>query len=216
MTVYVDDMRMSKRVGSLRARWSHLLADDREELHRFAAALGLDRRWFQARCKAEPEERCPHWHYDVTDSKRAKAIELGAEQITWMEAGALVRARRAAMKAATGQVVAAPAPRPVTVAADPVRPAAAYDPERRQHSWMRERANARRCRFCDVLVVHRRHDVEDRWWQGWTWPDNRTGNNYDGGAVPQCPGPAVARQQIALLCACGGVGEHDCPAGAGR
>ncbi len=227
MTVYVDDMRMHAKVGTLRARWSHLLAADREELHRFAARLGLDRRWFQEKCRVEQAEQCPHWHYDVTDSKRAEAIALGAEQITLHQAGDLMRARRAAMRAAAGgpfapvaasvpASVSVPVPQPHHLVAEPGRTPAAYDPERQQHSWVRERSNARRCRFCDVLVVHRRHNVEDRWWQGWTWPDRRTGNNYDGGTVPRCPGPPEARQQIALLCMCGAVGEHDCVRGAGR
>lgn len=40
MTVYVDDMPIP-------ARWSHLMADTDEELHRFAASIGLRRSWAQ-------------------------------------------------------------------------------------------------------------------------------------------------------------------------
>lgn len=43
MTVYVDDMRVPARVGRINARWSHLMADTDEELHEFAARLGLRR-----------------------------------------------------------------------------------------------------------------------------------------------------------------------------
>ncbi len=96
MSVYVDDFRIPARIGRLSARWSHLTADDREELHAFAARLGLRRAWFQT-CKntrACPSERCPHWHYDVTDSKRAQAIRLGAVPITWRQTGDIIRARR--------------------------------------------------------------------------------------------------------------------------
>ena len=76
MTVYVDDMRMPAQVGSINARWSHLTADTRAELHAFAARLGLRRSWFQDKPRGL-------WHYDVTDSKRALAIKLGAEQIEY-------------------------------------------------------------------------------------------------------------------------------------
>ncbi|SKM81422.1 Uncharacterised protein [Mycobacteroides abscessus subsp. massiliense] len=63
MTVYVDDMRMPARVGRLQARWSHLMADTDEELHAFAARLGLKRSWHQKPGTAIS-------HYDVTDSRR--------------------------------------------------------------------------------------------------------------------------------------------------
>jgi hypothetical protein len=87
MTVYVDDSRIPARVGRLTARWSHLIADDRDELHAFATRLGLRREWFQDK----PNGR---WHYDVTDSKRTQAIRQGATPITWRQAAAIIRDRR--------------------------------------------------------------------------------------------------------------------------
>lgn len=45
MTVYIDDMRRPARVGRLNAVWSHLMADTDDELHAFAARLGLRRSW---------------------------------------------------------------------------------------------------------------------------------------------------------------------------
>jgi hypothetical protein len=78
VTVYVDDWRQPARVGRLDARWSHLTADTPEELHAFAARLGLKRAWFQDR----PLGR---WHYDVTDSKRQRALRLGAVEVPWRE-----------------------------------------------------------------------------------------------------------------------------------
>lgn len=84
--IYVDDFRVPARVGRLNARWSHLTAgpdDDIAELHAFAAKIGLQRRWFQA--KGWPRD-----HYDVTDSKRTEAIAAGAVAITWRE-GARMR-----------------------------------------------------------------------------------------------------------------------------
>jgi hypothetical protein len=78
MTVYVDNMRMQadvpngKRIVS--ARWSHMVADTREELDRMADHLGLKRTWIQ--CSGTWKE-----HYDVTDSKRTAALELGAVEL---------------------------------------------------------------------------------------------------------------------------------------
>ena len=82
MTVYVDDYRVSARVGRITARWSHLTVgpfDDIEELHAFAARIGLRRAWFQ-------DKPWPRAHYDVTDSKRRQAIAAGAVTVTWQEA----------------------------------------------------------------------------------------------------------------------------------
>lgn len=77
MTVYVDDMQMPARVGRISARWSHLMADTDEELHEFAARLGLRRSWHQ-------KPGTPISHYDVTDSKRDEALRLGAVPIGYM------------------------------------------------------------------------------------------------------------------------------------
>lgn len=91
MTVYVDDMRMPARVGRLNARWSHLMADTDEELHEFAARLGLRREWHQ-------KPGTPISHYDVTDTKRAQALEMGAVPIGYggRESMELIRRKRAA------------------------------------------------------------------------------------------------------------------------
>lgn len=53
--------------------WAHLLADSIDELHRFASQLGLKRGWYQG------HTRYPH--YDITDTMRAKAISLGAQEV---------------------------------------------------------------------------------------------------------------------------------------
>lgn len=93
MTVYVDDFRVPAKVGRVSGRWSHLTADDVEELHTFAARLGLRRAWFQARCKHSGCQPCPHWHYDVTDTMRRKAIAQGAAPVTLCRMGELFSAR---------------------------------------------------------------------------------------------------------------------------
>lgn len=92
MAVYVDDMLMQATVGRVTSRWSHLAADTEDELHEFAARLGMRRSWAQY-------PGTPKSHYDLTEGKRWQAIRLGAEQITWMESGrqylAKVKAARA-------------------------------------------------------------------------------------------------------------------------
>ncbi len=68
MTVYVDDVRHS--FG--RMIMCHMWADSEDELHAEAAALGLNRHWFQEPPKAS-------WkHYDVSLSVKAKALARGA------------------------------------------------------------------------------------------------------------------------------------------
>lgn len=99
MTVYVDDFRVRARVGGTVGRWSHLTADTPDELHEFADRLGHRREWFQARCRSRscPVRGgvCRHFHYDVVDTRRSRAISLGARTVTLREMGALVSARRA-------------------------------------------------------------------------------------------------------------------------
>lgn len=95
MTVYVDNARIPATVGRIRARWSHLTADNTEELHAFAARIGLRRAWFQT-CKRPCHKTlpCSHWHYDVTESKRTEAIAAGAKSIDIREMAAITTARR--------------------------------------------------------------------------------------------------------------------------
>lgn len=68
MAVYVDDAiwRFAGR------RWCHLMADDEEELHRFAARLGITRFSYQG----PPRTSAPH--YDITGFERSRALACGA------------------------------------------------------------------------------------------------------------------------------------------
>lgn len=82
MTVYVDD-GFCGPPGSW-GKWTgggHMQADTEEELHAFAARLGLKRSWYQ------PGSRPAAAHYDLTAGKRKQAIALGAVSETWREAG---------------------------------------------------------------------------------------------------------------------------------
>lgn len=102
MTVYVDDFRILTTVGRVRGRWSHLIADTEDELHAFAARLGLRRAWFQdprvdrkgAFGPAKPGSYAAEcWHYDVTESKRQAAIRLGARPLSWRDLPDVIKAR---------------------------------------------------------------------------------------------------------------------------
>ena len=68
MPVYVDDAIWPWRGVT----WCHLLADDIDELHRFAAQLGLKRSSYQG----PPKTSAPH--YDLTAWERRRALRLGA------------------------------------------------------------------------------------------------------------------------------------------
>ena len=88
MPVYVDEP-IFERWGR---RWCHLTADTTEELHAFAAMLGLERSRLQSKA-ARP------WadHYDITEERREAAVARGAVEITLKEAGRrLARERRRA------------------------------------------------------------------------------------------------------------------------
>ena len=68
MAVYVDDA-IWDRHGR---KWCHLLADDVDELHRFAREVGIHRISYQG----PPKTSAPH--YDLTAFERSRAIALGA------------------------------------------------------------------------------------------------------------------------------------------
>jgi len=87
MAVYVDDAVMPWRAQ----RWAHLMADTLDELHAFAARLGLPRRAFQDKTSGA--------HYDVTTEMRTQAIALGAVAISRHRDRAQVRAVIAVAKA---------------------------------------------------------------------------------------------------------------------
>lgn len=87
MTVYIDNMQRRARVGRFTAVWSHLMADTSDELHEFAARLGMRRAWAQ-------HEGKPLEHYDVTEPKRQEALRLGAVPIQYgREGGTLTMAK---------------------------------------------------------------------------------------------------------------------------
>ncbi|MFD7109117.1 DUF4031 domain-containing protein [Streptomyces microflavus] len=93
MTVYVDEVRdwtlIARARGLRHTHWCHLTADTEEELHAFAARLGLRRSWFQKK-----SERDYRWHYDITPNKRALAVRLGAREVDRRFVGQLMIRRQ--------------------------------------------------------------------------------------------------------------------------
>ena len=73
MAVYVDNAVFQWR-GK---RWAHLLADDLDELHAFAARLGMPRRAFQDKRSGA--------HYDIDSVMRERALRLGAMPVSRLQ-----------------------------------------------------------------------------------------------------------------------------------
>jgi len=75
MSVYVDAL---KDYPGGRGQWCHMATDGGlEELHAFAALIGLKREWFQ------DHPRVPH--YDLRRSKRSCALKHGAIAIETLD-----------------------------------------------------------------------------------------------------------------------------------
>jgi predicted kinase len=71
MAILVDELREYPDVRLPFTAWCHMTTDgELEELHAFAARLGLRRAWFQ------------HDHYDLPPHGRAAAVALGAEEVS--------------------------------------------------------------------------------------------------------------------------------------
>ena len=92
MACYVDTVRHYPDAGLRYTDYCHLLADTVPELHALAAELGLPRQIYQ--------DHPWRWHYDLPAHLRPRALELGAESVEMHDVGALLKARRAAMRTA--------------------------------------------------------------------------------------------------------------------
>lgn len=80
MPVYCDPLMAWPKTP----RWrhgavSHLYADTMEELHAFAAALGLKRSW----CSDVTQPGAVLLHYDLSPGMRAKAVQAGAVEVPY-------------------------------------------------------------------------------------------------------------------------------------
>ena len=88
MAVYVDAAIWKWRG----MRWCHLLADDIDELHRFALELGILRSLYQG----PPRTATPH--YDLTAYERRLAVRSGAIACSRQEIVAVLRQMRGARR----------------------------------------------------------------------------------------------------------------------
>lgn len=71
MPVIVDPLHEYPNAALAISRWCHMAVDgDFEELHAFAAALGIPRHRFQGD------------HYDLPSWIRARAVDFGAEEVS--------------------------------------------------------------------------------------------------------------------------------------
>jgi hypothetical protein len=64
-----------------RMKMCHMIATTDQELHAMAKAIGVARRWYQGD------------HYDICLSMKAKALSLGALEITWRDCGLMMTLR---------------------------------------------------------------------------------------------------------------------------
>lgn len=83
MAVYVDDMRAPYG----RMVMCHMTADTDAELLAMADQIGVPRRWHQ-------HPGTPRSHFDIAQSKRARAVAAGAIPITQRDTVLLVRRKR--------------------------------------------------------------------------------------------------------------------------
>jgi len=74
MAILVDQLREYPDAGLPHTIWCHMATDTGfDELHAFAARLGLRRRWFHRD------------HYDLPAHGRTAAVGLGAQEVTTAE-----------------------------------------------------------------------------------------------------------------------------------
>lgn len=83
MTVYVDTMRAPYG----RMKMCHMIADSTDELLAMADRIGVQRKWLQKPGRHDE-------HFDIAMSKRKLAVEAGAVEVSMMDLGRILRARR--------------------------------------------------------------------------------------------------------------------------
>ena len=83
MSVYVDPLAQN---GWHLGRNCHMWADSLPELHAMADAIGMKRGWFQQKSYTNGLG-LPH--YDLTESRRRKAISLGVIELTRRDSAAM-------------------------------------------------------------------------------------------------------------------------------
>jgi Protein of unknown function (DUF4031) len=94
MAVYVNKLRGQGRllVGRGATPFFGLTADTEDELHAFAARLGIRR---DPSTPVGSQQELVTRHYTLTEGERDRAVELGAQVITAREADKMERQRAA-------------------------------------------------------------------------------------------------------------------------
>jgi hypothetical protein len=64
----------------------HMVADTTEELLRMVTSIGVNPKWIQ-------HPGTPNEHFDICLTKRKRAVDLGATEITWREYAKFVKTR---------------------------------------------------------------------------------------------------------------------------
>jgi hypothetical protein len=84
VTVYAYKMQHQGRflTRTMSEPWYDLTADTEDELHAFAAQLGIPRQGFEAGPQVGVQQVSVSWHYTVTAGERERAIALGAQAIS--------------------------------------------------------------------------------------------------------------------------------------
>ncbi|MBO0947545.1 DUF4031 domain-containing protein [Fibrella forsythiae] len=77
--VYIDNMNASYRGMKM----CHMIADTTAELLEMADKIGVARRWIQ-------DVGTYNEHFDICQTKKAKAIQLGAQAVSMMELGRIL------------------------------------------------------------------------------------------------------------------------------
>lgn len=87
MSVYVDNMRASYG----RMKMCHMIADTTDELLAMVDRIGVNRKWIQ-------DAGTHREHFDIALSKRALAVQYGAREVTMLELGRILNAKRFALR----------------------------------------------------------------------------------------------------------------------
>jgi len=82
LTVYVDDWRQRATIRQRETAGRTCWPTIPDELHALAAQLGIPPRGYQQHRRSPALN-----HYDLPESLRLRAIELGAVAVTWRPAG---------------------------------------------------------------------------------------------------------------------------------
>jgi Protein of unknown function (DUF4031) len=97
VTVYVYKMEHQGRFATrtISDPWYDLTADTEDELHAFAAQLGIPRQGFEPGPLVGVQQVSVSWHYAVTAGERDRAIARGAQAITSAEVTKIEQQRAA-------------------------------------------------------------------------------------------------------------------------